>query len=408
MFNRYTAERSLLLARDLPGFDVRLALRPAGTAPGDMIGEVSVQRTPYEVDFSLQNYAAHETGPFNGQLRAQFYGLTGLGDRTTVSINTTADFKEQQVLQLGHDMAIGGNGLRIGGHFTYAWTKPGLGPLIPEVKARTLFANLEASYPFIRSQAVSLTGAAGFDFVDQRVRFNGAPLSLDHLRVGYLRLDGEAIDMKGVGAGGTTGWHLTGTLELRRGLDVFGASRNCGSAPLSCAGIGFVPPSLVDGDPTATVLRFNGLAEVRVLRQLTLAVLPRFQLSSAALFSFEQISAGNYTVGRGFDPGTFSGDSGAGFAAEARLDRFRLLAKADVSAAPYAFVDSAWIWNRNTPPGLDPQRLTSAGVGARIAWADHARLDATVAMPVHRSGPGTGGTRFLISLTTRLAPWGAR
>ena len=240
------------------------------------------------------------------------------------------------------------------------------------------------------------------------MRFAGAPLSRDHLRVGYLRLDGEAVDMRGIGPGGATGWHLTGSLELRRGLDVLGASPNCLGNPARCAAPGFVPPSLVDGDPTATVLRFAGQAEVRVLRRISFAVLPRFQVSSAPLLSFEQISAGNYTVGRGFDPGTLSGDSGAGFAAEIRADQFRVLPKADVSAAPYAFVDAAWIYNRNTPANTDPRQVTSAGIGARAAWSDHARLDATLAVPVHRSGPGTGGVRFLVSLTTRLAPWGAR
>ena len=46
VFNRYEAERYLLLASDLPGYSVRLTLRPAGTVPGDVIGDVTVQRTP--------------------------------------------------------------------------------------------------------------------------------------------------------------------------------------------------------------------------------------------------------------------------------------------------------------------------------------------------------------------------
>lgn len=78
VFNRFEAERYLLLARDIPGFDVRLALKPAGTAAGDMIGEMTVRRTPFEVDINAQNFAPSETGRFGGQLRAQAYGLTGL------------------------------------------------------------------------------------------------------------------------------------------------------------------------------------------------------------------------------------------------------------------------------------------------------------------------------------------
>ena len=50
IFDRNRAERYLLLARDLPGYNVQLTLKPAGTAPGDLIGEVSVLRRPYALD----------------------------------------------------------------------------------------------------------------------------------------------------------------------------------------------------------------------------------------------------------------------------------------------------------------------------------------------------------------------
>lgn len=46
VFNRYVAERYLLLARDMPGYEVRLVLKPAGTGPGELVGEVSVVHTP--------------------------------------------------------------------------------------------------------------------------------------------------------------------------------------------------------------------------------------------------------------------------------------------------------------------------------------------------------------------------
>jgi hemolysin activation/secretion protein len=122
VFNEREAERYLLLARDLPGYDVRLTLRPAGGAAGEVIGEVAVLYRPYEVDFSLQNYGSRDVGRFGGQLRAQIYGLTGLGDRTTLGAYVTADLEEQQVVQLFHDFALGNQGLRIAGRVTHAWT----------------------------------------------------------------------------------------------------------------------------------------------------------------------------------------------------------------------------------------------------------------------------------------------
>jgi len=46
VFNRNDAERYLLLAGDVPGYNVRLALRNAGRARGEVIGEVSIARIP--------------------------------------------------------------------------------------------------------------------------------------------------------------------------------------------------------------------------------------------------------------------------------------------------------------------------------------------------------------------------
>jgi hemolysin activation/secretion protein len=170
VFNEREAERYLLLARDLPGYDVRLTLRPAGAAPGQVIGEVTVLHQPIEVDFSAQNYGGRDVGRFGGQLRAQFNGLTGLGDRTTLGVYTTADFEEQQVVQLFHDFGIGSEGLRLAGRVTHAWTQPGGAETADlDIKSRTLLASVEATYPFVRSQSMNVYGAIGLDFVNQEV-----------------------------------------------------------------------------------------------------------------------------------------------------------------------------------------------------------------------------------------------
>ncbi|WP_310496385.1 ShlB/FhaC/HecB family hemolysin secretion/activation protein [Sandarakinorhabdus sp.] len=410
VFNRIAAERYLLLARDIPGMDVRLALKPAGSAPGEMIGEVSIRRRDIEADLTVQNLAPGETGRLGGQARLVVNGLTGQADRTFVSIYSTADFEEQQVLQAGHEMAIGGEGLRFGGRFTYAWTRPGLGAATPDVMARTLFANLEASFPFKRSQAFSLTGAAGLDFVNQAVDFGSQPLSQDRVRVGYLRLDADALDMRGRGPGGTILYRLTGSLELRQGLSIFDASNNCLANPAACAGPGLVPPGLISGSPTATVLRFAGSAELRFMRGMTIAIAPRGQIASGGVFGFERLALGNYTVGRGFDPGALTGDDGAAVAFELRHDPLSVSQKMQLSVQPYVFVDTGWVWSRGLAPGSDnPQNLTSAGAGTRLVLSDRARLDVSGAVALSDAGNvNAGDVRFLMTLTTRLLPWRTR
>ncbi len=126
VFNRFDAERYLLLASDLPGYTVRLTLRPAGTAPGEVVGDVTVQHTPAYVDFNVENGGSQELGRWGGLVRGEIFGLTGLGDRTMLSVFSTADFHEQQTIQLAHDFRLGPQGLSIGDNFTYAWANPSI------------------------------------------------------------------------------------------------------------------------------------------------------------------------------------------------------------------------------------------------------------------------------------------
>ena len=402
VFNERDAERYLLLARDLPGYDVRLMLRPADGAPGEVIGEVRVTRTPIDVDFSGQNFGSHAVGRWGGLLRAQFYGLTGLGDRTSIGLFSTAQTDEQQVLQASHDFRLGHEGLTLGGRFTYAWTHPDVPDL--EVTAHTLLASAEASYPFIRSQSANLRGAIGMDFVNQDVSANGAPNSRDHIRVAYLRADGEGIDPDSVeGRGGYTlgepRWRWAASIELRRGLDILDASKGCGGA----CGLGVIGPSRQDGDPTASVARLSGVIEYRPRPKLAFILAPRFQYAERALLGFEEYSAGTYTVGRGYDAGTLTGDSGAGFQAEVRYGRLAPRSLTDLALQPFLFTDVARVWNK----GAGSERLVSAGGGVRAAWGARGRLDVSLAAPLSRVGINDKrpSPRLLISLSTKLWPW---
>ncbi|MFM7350548.1 MAG: POTRA domain-containing protein, partial [Erythrobacter sp.] len=116
VFNTEEAERYLLLADDLPGVDVRLSLRPAaGGAPGDLVGEIAVVRQKAMIDLNVQNLGSQAIGRYGGVLRAEVYDVTGLGDRTSLAVFSTADFAEQQTYQLGHEMRLGSEGLRVGG-----------------------------------------------------------------------------------------------------------------------------------------------------------------------------------------------------------------------------------------------------------------------------------------------------
>jgi hemolysin activation/secretion protein len=387
-FDRNKAERYLLLARDLPGYNVQLTLKPAGTGPGELIGEVSVLHRPYSLDVMIQNLAARETGRWGGQVRAQIFGLTGMGDSTSLSFYSTADFKEQKILQAAHSFRPGSEGLTVDGQFTYAWTKPDIGGN-SDLKAKTLFWTIDARYPLVRSQSSNLWAGVGFDFVDQKVNFFG-PLTRDKLRVLWLRADWDSVDL----SSRRPAWRASASAEIRRGLGIFDATD----------GNEDVPPSRADADGTGTLFRLGGTGELALGRDFALSLSPRLQYAFDALLSFEEFIAGNYTVGRGYEPATLSGDSGVGISAELRGPRLQPLKQSKLSVQPYLFGDAAWAWNKND--GRGSERLTSAGGGVRAELADRFLLDGTVAVPLEKAGilDRKGDVRVLVTLTTRILP----
>lgn len=400
IFDRNRAERYLLLARDLPGYNVQLTLKPAGTGQGELIGEVTVLRQAYVADATIQNLSSRNVGRWGGQLRAQFFGLTGMGDATSISFYSTADLEEQNILQVAHEFRVGGEGLKIGGQFTHAWTEPDLNDPNFNLQARTLFLSLNASYPLIRRQSHSVTVGATFDAVNQKVDFVGVtPISRDKLRVLGLQLSGQAIDL----VSRVPQWRLAGNVELRKGLDILYA-RDCGE--VNCPTN--IPTSRKDGDAAAGLLRGSGVAEFALPGNMAVAVSSRFQFAFDPVLAFEEFSGGNYTIGRGFDPGTISGDNGVGTSIELRAPAFDLPKLTNVTFRPYVFADAARAWTVSGRAATDGS-LLSLGVGVRTEVSDRLRIDAMVAAPTYTSGFGASDrARFLISLTTRLLPWSNR
>ena len=414
VFNTKDAERYLLLADDLPGVDVRLSLRPAaGGAPGDLLGEIAVVRRRGGIDANVQNFGSNAIGRFGGLVRGEIYDLTGLGDRTTVSLFSTLEFAEQHTLQLGHDFRVGSEGLRIGGAFTFSLANPDIGLEGFDIESETLFASIYASYPLVRSRRSSLYADAGFDYVDQDVEVNRIGLTQDRVRMAFIRLSGELVDNASIQR--QDGYspfepklRLVYGLEARQGFDVFAVSPDCRTNPLACVVGGLVPPSRIEADPTPLLLRFNGAAEYRPDPLLTLALRTSAQFTNDPLPAFEELAAGSFSIGRGYDPGSVLGDSGVMAAFELRYGSLAPDGADAVALQPYVFTDAAWMWNEDpSRRAANPDRLWSVGGGLRAAWGARMQADVLVAVPLVTPdfAATRGDVRFLFSLTARLLPW---
>ena len=380
VFNRYDAERYLLLASDLPGYTVRLTLRPAGTAPGEVVGDVTVQHTPAYVDFNVQNGGSQELGRWGGLLRGELFGLTGLGDRTTLSVFSTPDFHEQQTIQLA---TISGLARRASASAT---TSPTPGPSRRSPTRRCSPARCSTpSSSAIRSSAARRRRSARSARPGLRQpgrELDGIRLTRDRLRVGFLRLgfDAPGDRLHRAASRRRAAMAFANLLELRQGLHVLGATQIAARLGANCLGPGDVPPSRIEGQSDATVLRYTGYGEFRPVPKLTFALGARLQYAWKPLLSFEEFSAGNYTVGRGYDPGALLGDRGFGTQAEIRFGSRTPRSARSAAVEAYAFWDHAL--------GQQPRqavRLAARTTSIRSAAARASTSTASRSMPRSQS-----------------------
>ena len=396
--NRYDAERILLLAGDVPGLDVALSLRPAGTQPGEVIGDLAIRYVPWTIVANGQNHGSRFVGRETGTLRAEAYGLTGLSDRTFLGVSSTADFEEQLVVQGGHYVGDH-SGRSVGVRASYAWSRPDIGAL--DLRSRSLVAGLDFNIPMVRSLNRNLGVGGGLELINQRVRLHGGggslPLTEDRVRIAFARLAGS---LREPAPDGKERLGLSGAIELRQGLDLFDATDR--GEPSSNGAL----PSRADGNPTATVIR-GGLDAFVTSGPFSLVTTAQGQWANDPLLSIEEFSVGNLTLGRGYDPGVTAGDRAVGIRIEPRL----LLPRTDrLGVQLFAFHDRVRIWNLDEFATEDGRTLRSWGAGARFALPGRLLLETMYARPQDRglsTDAKRASDRVLLSLTAQF-PGGGR
>jgi hemolysin activation/secretion protein len=396
--NTREIEAILLGANDIPGLQVTLSLRSAGTRPGEVIGELSVSYTPFLLLANAQNSGSRTIGRESGSLRAEYYGLTGHADRTFIGVSSTFDVREQQVVQLGQYFATN-RGLSFGGRFSYAWSRPDLGGL--DLRSQSLIGGFDVSAPLHRSVRASSDIGGGFEIIEQRVKLNfpgfgGIPVTEDKLRVGYLRLSFREHEPQ---YQGPDKWGISGSVELRKGFDVFGATQAATITPAGYA------PSRFDGVSTATVVRGGMDGFFSAGRLFSMTVSAQVQWASDPLLSFEEYSVGNLTIGRGYDPGVTAGDKAIAVRLEPRLT---LPLKSRAGAQAFGFYDVVHIWNLDPFTTENDRPLRSVGGGVRAWLPGRLSLEAMYAHPtdpeLRLPGAPRAPDRVLLSLTVQFAP----
>ncbi len=405
--NERDAERILLLAGDIPGLDVQLALRPADTAPGEVIGELNVDYRRYSLLGNVSNYGSKQLGRESVYLRGELYGLTGFSDVTYVGASSTFDFEEQKIVQAGHLMGLGNGGITLGGDFSYAWSRPDLGEL--DLRSESLIAGVELVAPVYRSLKRNIRLAGGFEIIEQRTKVfsngDGTPLNRDKLRIAYVRAEGDYRDPF---LGGGDGFSLSWGAEFRKGLDIFDATERREISPSGYT------PTRFEGDPKAFVVRLSADTNIPVGSVVSLHAAARYQYANKPLLNLEEYSLGNLTIGRGYDPGANSADRAVATRLEPRINvppRWRLFGNTGARAQLFGFYDRVRIKNLDPAATETKRTLASVGAGARLLVPGFAVLEAMYARPLDKAllvpNARRAPDRFLISMTMQF-PRGGR
>jgi hemolysin activation/secretion protein len=369
-------ERAFLLVREIPGADVRFALRRTndGTPDGLEIVATAQPRRKFDIGVSVQDLGSRELGRESASLRLDANGFTRFGDRSSLVLFSSFG-GEQKVAQLLEEVRFGPSGLVLLGDIAYGRSRPGGGLAALELEGHSLVTRLGVRYPLVRRRGMSLDTGARIEAIDQTNDLGflrGAGLGMIPLFDEKLRVFAAEANARWQPVG--SGFAATAGVELRKGLGILGASE-AGDPLLSRAGArpDFVSArfdlgarwSARPGAAATPFLAFNGAA----------------QWSDSALPAYEEFQVGNYTIGRGFDPGAASGDSAVAGQFEAGLD-FR---GAKGAASLFAFADSAHLWNRDA--GADEATLRSLGLGAR-AYTRLGQFALTWAVPQTGTAPG--------------------
>ncbi len=401
--NAGDAEKILVMANDIPGLNVQLGLSPDTTGKaGDLIGELTVNYRRLSLAANVQNYNSNQLGRETFYIRAETYGLLGIEDRTFVAGAGTFDFKKQLVAQIGESIGLSSAGDRLSLTATVANSRPDLDNV--DLRTRTLIGNLEYTRPLLRTVNSKVELAAGFEYANQRTRIHGGgtsvALNLDRIATLFLRVAGDQRKLR---IDGSQKWTLSGQLELRQGLDILGSTQ-------TGVIVNGYSPSRFLGSAQATVLRgqFGGTIGLGPIFELASTV--RGQYANKALLNYDQFALGNLTVGRGYDPGSNTGDRAIAGAHEVRAN-FKM--GQTTRGQLYGFYDWIQLWNLD-PASTERNRfLRSLGGGVRLNLYNSMRLDVTYAHPL--DPPLLTGAsikppsdRVMVSLTAQLIPFGAR
>lgn len=372
-------ERAFLLVREIPGADVGFSMQRAqdGSTDGLQATATFAPRRKLDVTLGAQNLGSEAFGRNGVSARFDANSFTRFGERTSLVLYSSTD-GAQQVAQLLEEVRVGPSGLVLTGDVAYGRSEPEGDVAVLDLEGDSLVARIGARYPVVRQRNAFVDAAVRLEGIEQdnALGFLGPvggpniPLFEESLRVLSLGAEGRWVH------GDTRALSTHASIELRQGIEALGASET-GDALLSRpdAQMDFTSVRLGAG----AHMRFGTSRSVAPYAALTAAA----QWTDDSLPAYEEFQFGNYTIGRGFDPGAASGDRA--IAARAELGVEIPLGGAG-QLGLFGFADGARL--RSEDRGGYDAEPWSRGLGARVRTRS-SEFALMWASPQTRAIPGT-------------------
>ena len=375
--NTKIMERYLLLGNDLAGVRAKGVLQPSRKTRGASDLIVKVERKPFSAQAEIDNRGSQFVGPWRTGVTASANSVLGRGERVTASFRTAGPFSELISTSLDAAYPIGLEGLTVGAAAGYITAKPGSTLAAFDTGTRSVTGDLKASYPLIRSRAMTLRTRGSLSFLNAAVDIGGSRSTSDRIRTINA---GITFSQSGFLRGGTgLGVEMVQAVPFLDSSDAAEMSRK-------------------DADTAFTKLTAD-FARTQILwGGLLLGLNATAQLTRSPLPASAEFAVGGPRFGRGYDSAEITGEDGFAVSAELRYPwdtSWSFLPR----LTPYLFYDFGKVWNEASASSVGAsESLASTGLGLRGRLPLGATLDFEYARPLTRvpsDDPNKTGRLFL-------------
>jgi hemolysin activation/secretion protein len=354
-------ERELLLLQRIPGLEVR-SLLAADTQGGVGALRLTLQtaKTRAVTLAAADNYGSRFIGPGQVSLLHGRAGSWRAPGQTELVFSAAVPQDEMVFGSLSHSRLMTPHGDVLDIRLSANAIEPGHTLAASDIFSKARALGLKWRRPLLLGRALSVEGMVGVDLLNSRSKFGGGALFNDRLRVLRVGLTAQSSAFANS--------IQRGTVTVSQGLNVGNSTRSDNAFK-----------SRADGSGLFTKLEMTGEHVHRLTEDVTFAATVNGQYAFRSLLSSEEMGFGGPRLGRAYDSGELTGDSGISGSLETRW-HMGTVGQADV--APYAFVDAAKLWERD--PTRPDAFAASAGVGVRILQAESLSVNGSVAVPINR------------------------